>query len=74
MPCPFSIVPRKRGKLLPQQKLTILERERSIVGVNAEKDALVADVFFGDEADARAHKGHPANGFLGHRSMARFLL
>lgn len=53
-----------------EQKLTMLERERSIVGINAEQDALVADVFFGNEADARAHKGHPANGFFGHRSMA----
>lgn len=72
--CRFSVAPRKRGKLLVQRKLTMLERERSIVGVNAEQDALVADVFFGNEADARAHKGHPANGFLGHRSMAQFLL
>lgn len=57
-----------------QQKLAMLERERSIVGVDAEQDALVADVLFGNEADARAHKGNPANGFLGHRSMAQFSL
>ena len=72
--CLSLIVPRRRGNLLVlQQKLTVLESERSIVGVNAKQDALVPDVFFGDEADARAYKGYPANGFLRHRLVAQLL-
>lgn len=49
-----------------ESRLTILERKRSIVGVDVVQDTLVADILLRNKADAGAHQGNPAHGFLGH--------